>query len=88
MVEQENIKKIMNETKSIFETLKGWINSRELSTEVKTQNTKYKIQITNDKLQIKTDEQNYKFKINQDVCSFVISLFVFGIYLLFGNCCL
>ncbi len=49
-------------------------------------NIEMKTQITNYKLQIKTNEQNFKFKTNQSIGSFVISLFVFGIYLLFGIC--
>ncbi len=43
----------------------------------KFQNTKHKIQKNN-------NNQNLKFKTNQSINSSVISLFVFGIYLLFG----
>jgi len=45
-----------------------------------------KFQIANNKLQIKNNDQNYKFETNRSIGSFVISIFVFGIYLKFGIC--
>ena len=54
---------------------------RQGDTKMKYQNTKHKIQINN-------KEENYKFKTNQSISLFVISIFGFGIYLSFGICCL
>ena len=46
--------------------------------------TEMKNQITKHKIQINNKEENFKFKTNISTRRFVISNFVFGIYLSFG----
>ncbi len=65
------------------------INNNDQNYKFKTNRSiNMKTQITNNKFQINSNDQNCKFKTNNNICSFVISVFVFGIYLFFGIYCL